>query len=76
MSQWQPMFSAPKDGTIVLLLYSDFSGVQAGFWGSPVDPEPDDAEDRWFFADCSDEIGASERFAAWLELPPAPWRKS
>ena len=68
MSNWQPIESAPKDGTVILL--SDGNSTEAGWW------VPDDINYPWIFADPRFS-GNTNAFAAkyathWMPLPEPP----
>jgi hypothetical protein len=71
MTQWQPIATAPRDATLVLLcvdrdMASDFAwvGVTAGYW--------DDDGEAWQTVE--GELAASERYGPhwWAPLPNPP----
>jgi hypothetical protein len=77
--KWNPMETAPRDGTLVLLLYHDFSGVVAARFGERNCSHCRDS--GWFYADWSEEIGPTDEsllvnydvtdkvFAGWFQIP-------
>ena len=73
MSEWQPIESAPKDGTKILLYYQDRSRVVCGHWywdGYAKKPRPywtSDNEQLWgryFHRETSP--------THWMPLPEPP----
>ena len=53
---WRPMNEAPHDGTIIIVMYNDLSGLVACFWGVYND-NPN--EEGWF--EFTYKIGDFER---------------
>lgn len=64
MAEWKSKADAPKDGTIILAMYSDMSGANPIRWGT-YDKHP--AVEGWFEADYKDE--AFSDFEIWTEMP-------
>lgn len=70
MSEWQPIETAPKDGTEVLLFFvsdvpwqASSKGICIGFWG-------DDGSNAWYaFESDSNALGNPTH---WMPLPPPP----
>ena len=75
MSEWQPIASAPKDGTTVLV----FNGPNVGFYtpegsmGTAVWREQafPDAIESWCAADCCDGVTTYDP-THWMPLPEPP----
>tara|TARA_R110000868_G_scaffold273500_1_gene532708 strand:+ start:1596 stop:1925 length:330 start_codon:yes stop_codon:yes gene_type:complete len=75
--KWNPMETAPRDGSPVALLYDDFSGVVAARFGESVSGE----EMGWFYLDFKDTLGelwggmmtndavTDHGFAGWVAIP-------
>lgn len=73
-SYWQPMCTAPRDGTDIVVIYSDLSGVQVVFWGVQ---EEAPFTNGWFSYE--GDVGDTMRtdlqseddslFAAWVVWP-------
>ncbi|MFL5607716.1 MAG: hypothetical protein ACJ8AD_14795 [Gemmatimonadaceae bacterium] len=61
---WRPTFSAPKDGSKIIALYNDFSGVKLMFWG-----ELHRGGHAWIEADCTDSDEDLKGFAGWIPAP-------
>ncbi len=71
--KWKAMIEAPRDGTVIIALYSDHSGVIAIRWG--VD-EDDESKESWFSADYEDEADQDNSYAGWIHSPsPERWDK-
>lgn len=85
MTDWQPIETAPKDGTEVLLWRRD-SGVFLGRWIAPeefmnevemnqalLDGEEDRAESDWFYADFLYGGRVTDGTPThWMPLPEPP----
>lgn len=77
MSEWKPMETAPRDGTLVALVWHDWSGVVAARFGVSI-PSKDVG---WFQADWEDTLSdlvpdfpenmkcTDQSFAGWVRLP-------
>ena len=77
MSEWNPMKDAPRDGTLVALAWSDWSGIVAARFGETVPT----GNVGWFYQDWSDTLSdlvpdfpenmesADQAFAGWVRLP-------
>jgi hypothetical protein len=75
--KWKPMEKAPRDGSLVALVWNDWSGVVAARWGKTV-PIGDVG---WFYPDWKGMIDdpvpdfpeniecADQSFAGWVRLP-------
>lgn len=61
MSEWQPIETAPKDGTIILLWYKAI-GHEMAFWNGK----------SWDDGDFYDNLGSDADFTHWMPLPKAP----
>jgi hypothetical protein len=65
---WNAMCSAPRDGTVVLLLLKDASGVFPGFWG-----ELDDrVKPGWIEIDCKGadcDTYEDSYYGGWIACP-------
>jgi hypothetical protein len=59
MSEWKAMISAPKDGSVIIAIYDDASGVKAIRWGVGFD----DIE-KWYNCDYSD--ACLQEWGGWL----------
>ncbi len=66
MSEWQPIESAPKDGTLVLVLFDDGDVVEARNHGDGTDEHND-----WWSVDGLDFDYGEETPVAWKPLPVA-----
>lgn len=68
----QPIETAPTDGQVFIVVYSDFSGVEAIRYGEFVGGQP-----SWFLSDYSDEFypikDLSSVCAGWFWAPHVPW---
>ena len=68
-AKWKLRADAPKDGTPIIALYADCSGVCAVRW-SFGEPYP---EGGWYEFDPNEKLGigsdASQDFAGWIEFP-------
>jgi len=75
MTDWQPIETAPKDGTDIIVMYIDIDTqcVRTAFW---LDYEYDPSQDGWWTYDCSEVGGAlMTRIYApthWMPLPEPP----
>lgn len=63
---WYAMVSAPRDGTRIIALLSDFSGVQMIRWGRYRDGRPGE---EWFYPDWDLDAGDDADFAGWVPVP-------
>lgn len=66
---WLPMFTAPRDGTAVMLLQTDFSGVEISYW----DEHPKHGS-GWFRVlgkNYTEFFGGEDDYAGWIPLPDA-----
>lgn len=68
MSEWQPIETAPKDGTVILL--SDSIETTCGYWGAPVSvfKRPDQWLSYWPMKKSA--IGSLPTH--WMPLPCPP----
>ncbi|MBB5414043.1 hypothetical protein [Paraburkholderia atlantica] len=83
MSEWQPIDSAPKDGTVVdLWIGGEFAGRRAScFWGKPehdcgehgryCDSDWHDLDEGWV-DDMNMPLDGYEPPTHWMHLPPPP----
>ncbi len=66
MSKWQPIETAPKDGTPVLLCDAGYGQMDVGVW----------EVDRWCMYDSGGaELYTSYFYTHWMKLPRAPSSK-
>lgn len=69
MSEWQPIETVPKDGTVVLLA-GKFSGVEASAWNDKDETYP------WVLLDEATPGRTNSRMDGycthWIPLPPPP----
>jgi hypothetical protein len=63
------MNCAPSDGTVILGIYNDFSGIVAMFWGEHA--EFDEGELGW--VDASDGQTAGRSWVGWVPAPALKW---
>lgn len=63
---WNLMKNAPRDGTIILATYKDFSAAHFIRWGT-VKGLPD--EEAWFKHDWQGEMGQDDDFLGWIYPP-------
>jgi hypothetical protein len=82
---WRPMSDAPRDGSDIVALYCDLSGVEVVFWGKVPpgqwdeiqiqdDPEGYDRGRGWLVytgavGDTSDAQYYGEPWAGWVQFP-------
>ena len=71
-ARWLPISEAPKDGSIIMVPYSDLSGVQLIRWGVY---NEDDTKEGWFLADWSDEAVIDSN-DVWMPFAPLPAPRS
>ena len=57
--EWQPIETAPRDGT-ELLLYQQEAGIQVSWWGH----DPDNQDTGW--------VGSVPEPTHWMPLPEPP----
>lgn len=62
MSDWQPIETAPKDGTLLLLWLEDEHRPIVGHWGQPMLLAP--CAEQW-----TDGVYALAEVSAWLPIP-------
>lgn len=80
--KWLPMETAPRDGSPVVLLYDDRSGVVGARYGRADKETEDGPVYGWFYLDWSEEIGSGlrpggdennterdEDFIGWFAIP-------
>lgn len=77
MSEWQPIETAPKDGTHILLWFnvpaSMFeTNVAIGFWSDLADDWPE--VEPWFMLECDSAplTAFGARATHWMPLPEPP----
>lgn len=72
MGEWQPIETAPRDGTRILLFCPpDHMGVNA--WFTFPEPDTDTGEDMSGFYECAECFdAATTRATHWMPLPPRP----
>lgn len=89
LSRWRPMKTAPRDGSPVVLLYSDLSGVVGARFGEVNSDELRDFARGWFCLDWGETVGelcddlyfadhdvTDKRFAGWVPIPEFPKAKA
>lgn len=68
MSEWQPIETAPRDGTEVILYFPEWCGeknmVETGFWDQRYDG---DINAAWEFA-----YGSGDSATHWMPIPAPP----
>ena len=64
--QWEFGKSAPKDGTIVLCMFADMSGVYLARFGVTMDGK---RRETWFYHDYSDEAPPPDIWTSF-NFPP------
>jgi hypothetical protein len=75
---WNPMWTAPLDGTPILVVHPDMSGVFAVRCGEYVaDGEGSESRKCWFtltWDDVECDVGEeSNYFTGWATMPHGPW---
>jgi len=65
MSDWQPIETAPKDGTV--MLFSEALGVVSGMWWGKFD-----GEGPWGDSDGRFSLRPDEQPTHWMPLPSPP----
>ncbi len=77
MSKWQPIETAPKDGTIILLAETNFqnetswdrySNIDIGAWEEKLPGAPPDETEFWW----ASNYGRVENPTHWMPLPAPP----
>jgi len=70
-NEWKPMSSAPKDGTLLIRLYSDKSGVGLICWGTY---QEDETKEGWFDVEGDKLVDESlvEDDDYWIAAPDMP----
>jgi hypothetical protein len=78
MSEWQPIETAPKDGTDIIAMYIHISTqiVHAAFWMSCVEGLDDPEDEGWWTYDWS-EVSRTKMTGwmtptHWMPLPEPP----
>ena len=73
MTEWQPIETAPKDGTDIIVMYIDIDTqfVRIAFW---LDSEWDPSVDGWWTYDCGEDESMALSYAPthWMHLPELP----
>lgn len=74
MQAWQPIESAPKDGTPIILGYADTSGKLAAKSASwrLVHPRWENEKRGWAWVCTMDSVLVDPRATHWMPLPTAP----
>ena len=70
-NEWQPIESAPKDGTIILLLEDHSGEVNTGYWGLEENIFSG-TENKWFSNGCIDNVLTFPNITHWMPLPELP----
>jgi len=68
---WLPIESAPKDGTIILLLEDHSGEVNTGYWGLEENIFSG-TENKWFSNGCIDNVLTFPNITHWMPLPELP----
>jgi len=63
-SPWRPMAEAPRDGTFIIALWSDFSGAEVLFWDNDKEGWCDLDYEPW------SEEWISDNYYGWVPAPP------
>jgi len=73
MTEWQPIETAPKDGTDIIVMYIDIATqfVRIAFW---LDYEWDPSINGWWTYDCGEDELMAPIYAPthWMPLPEPP----
>jgi hypothetical protein len=73
MMEWQPIWTAPLDGTPILVTHNDFSGLFAVRYGK-LDYTDHPSEEGWFSLTWDDlETRDLFDFKWWAKCPHGPW---
>ncbi len=67
--QWQPIETAPKDGTSILVVDHGGTVREAGWWDRWYG---DTSNPGWMIANCDEEYGIYVAATHWMPLPPPP----
>lgn len=59
---WQPIETAPRDGTVIILFNEDEQAVDAGYWHPDFYAFEVTLGDHWYPSDCK----------YWMRLPAPP----
>ena len=72
MTEWKPMFSAPRDGTPIIVVYRDLSGIKVVRWGTSDNDPPNfqnGSNDGWYEVDYKDSCMSDEHYGGWIKCP-------
>ena len=79
MTDWQPIETAPKDGTSIIAMYIHINTeiVHAVFWMDVEEDSPGDPDDVGWWTYVWSEVGRSKLEdwmtpTHWMPLPPPP----
>tara|TARA_R110000868_G_C10948448_1_gene767609 strand:- start:345 stop:701 length:357 start_codon:yes stop_codon:yes gene_type:complete len=69
-SEWQPIETAPKDGTLVLLFEGIYGGcINTGYWGKHYIM---DKKEVWCSNGCVENYQTFDKPSFWMPLPKPP----
>lgn len=68
MSEWQPIETAPKDGTAILV-WDGKLVYEAEWWDAWY---ADSSKPGWMIANCDEEYGFYVKATHWMPLPTPP----
>ena len=74
MTGWQPIETAPRDGTRVWLWLADEGFAVLGIWRPLIKPEPDEAPEMWWLPEMNfwqTDDGLHD-ITHWQPLPDPP----
>lgn len=68
--KWFPMQEAPRDGSLIIALWADGTGIELIRWGEFIES----GGEAWFCADWSDEASedGESGYQGWVPCPEIP----
>jgi hypothetical protein len=67
MTEWQPIETARKNGTKILLWKDGWDYAPVAYWGSHINNAFGNEFGGWYFADCNLSLGHDCGFLGWNE---------